>query len=130
MFRDSRRAYESGARSATTNRELESAALSKAARQLDDVRRAWAAADRPRRLEEALTYNRRLWTFFQGELAASDHPMPRELRVDILRLSAFVDRRTMEVFADPQPQKLAALIEINRQLAAGLAAREPGAAAA
>lgn len=120
MLRDPRRAYESGARSATSNRELESAALSKAARQLEAVRVAWDASGREARLHQALAYNRRLWSFLQGELLAPDHPLPRELRVDLLRLSGFVDRRMMEIQADPAPEKLRALIEINRQIAAGL----------
>lgn len=121
MMRDPRRAYENGARSATSNRELESAALSKAARQLEAVRQSWDAAERESRLEQALAYNRRLWSFLQGELMAPDHPLPRPLRVDLLRLSGFVDRRTIEIQADPAPEKLQALIEINRQIAAGLA---------
>ncbi len=123
MFRNPRHAYESGARSATNNRELESAALFKAARLLEEVRASWPAEDR---LEEALAYNRRLWTFFQGELSAPEHPLPRALRVDLLRLSSFVDRRMIEVMANPSPDKLVALIEINRQIAAGLSQRTTG----
>ncbi len=127
MFRNPRHAYESGARSATNNRELESAALFKAARLLEEVRQNWPADER---LQEALQFNRRLWTFFQGELAAPEHPLPRALRVDLLRLSTFVDRRMIEVVASPSPDKLVALIEINRQIASGLAQRQAGQAVA
>jgi len=37
-----------------------------------------------------------------------------------LRLSAFVDKRTFQVMAEPSPDKLQALIDINRNIAAGL----------
>lgn len=127
MFRSPRHAYESVARTSTSNRDLESAALYKAARLLEEARQQWPAHAR---LDEALAYNRRLWTFFQGELAAPDHPMPREMRVNLLRLSSFVDRRMIEILASPSPDKLVALIDINRQIAAGLATRELGQPAA
>ena len=121
MFASARRAYESGTKAAPSGRELEAAALFKASRQLEACRQDWEAADRERRLDEALRYNQRLWTFFQGEWMAEDCPLPTGLRVNLLRLSAFVDRRTLELIAAPAPEGIRALIEINRQIAAGLA---------
>jgi len=40
--------------------------------------------------------------------------------VDLLKLSAFIDRRILETMADPSPEKLTAIININRNIAAGL----------
>ena len=120
MFTNARQAYEQGAKTAVTNRQLEAAALTKCAQMLESCKRGWNDADRPDRLDEALRHNLRLWTLFQSELARQDHEMPVELRVNLLRLSAFVDKRTFQVMAEPSPDKLQALIDINRNIAAGL----------
>ena len=120
MFRDARRAYETGARTSQSNRELEAEALFKAARKLEHARQHWHTPERDALLLEAVRYNQRLWTFFQGELASPSHPLPRALRHDVLRLSTFVERRLLEVLGQPDPARLAVVIEINRQLAHGL----------
>ena len=99
MFASARRTYESGSKAAPSGRELEAAALYKSARQLEGCRRDWGAPDHDQRLEEALRFNQRLWTFFQSEIAADDCALPRELRRNLLQLSVFVDRRTFEVMA-------------------------------
>jgi len=125
MFASARSTYESGTKAAPSGRELEAAALYKSARQLEGCRRDWDAPNHAQRLEEALRFNQRLWTFFQSELAADDYELPRELRRNLLKLSAFIDRRTFEVMAAPSPEALQALIEINRNIAAGLAAHAP-----
>jgi len=46
--------------------------------------------------------------------------LPWNVRQDILNLSLFVDKRIFEIMAFPAPEKLTALIKINRNLAAGL----------
>jgi flagellar protein FlaF len=120
MARSALDAYRSAEQAAVSGRELEATALFKAARQLEGVQRNWEAADRDARLDEALRYNTRLWTFFQGELAEPDHPLPIELRKNLLELSKYVDKRTFEVMAFPEPAKLQVLININRQIAMGL----------
>jgi flagellar protein FlaF len=125
MFTSPRSAYDQGARTAVTNRQLEAAALLKCARMLEDCCQTWEEPDSLQRLEEALRQNMRLWTLFQTELSRQDHEMPMDLRVNLLRLSQFVDRRTMEVMAAPGPQKLQPLIEINRNIAAGLSVTPP-----
>jgi flagellar protein FlaF len=123
MFSNAARAYEEGGKTTASSRELESSALFKAARILETCQRTWNQEDRPARLAEALRYNLRLWTLFQVELSQPENELPRDLRVDLLRLSAFVDQRTFEIMAEPRPEKLQALIDINRQIASGLAAK-------
>ena len=120
MYGSARRAYESGAKSAPSGRELEAAALFKAARQLEACANAWEQPGRAAQLDEALRYNQRLWTFFQGELLADGCVLPQDLRANLLRLSAFIDRRTFEMIARPTRVGLRALIEIDRHIAAGL----------
>jgi len=122
MFGSVQAAYEAGRKTSLSSRELEAAALFKAARILEVCRQEWDAPGSRERLGEALRQNLRLWTFFQAELSRPDHEMPVDLRRDLLRLSAFVDQRTFELMAHPKREKLQALVEINRQIASGLAA--------
>jgi flagellar protein FlaF len=115
------RAYESVSSTTTqSGREIEATVLTKAARKLKKCQEDWDAPDRNNRLEEALKYNQRIWSIFQSELSREDHQLPKQLRLDILRLAAFIDRRIFETMAFPAPDKLNIVIDINNNLAAGL----------
>jgi flagellar protein FlaF len=103
-------------------RELEAAVLNKAATLLEDVVGHWNEDEDHALLDNALRYNQTLWSVFQAELLDEANPLPPELRQNILSLSTFVDRRTFEVMAYPEPAKLDILIKINRSLADGLLA--------
>lgn len=122
MYNDAKHAYEAGDKATGSNRKLEATALLKMARLLEEAKRSWSTPSGRSMLVEALRKNQRLWTLFQTELAQPDHEMPSDLRVDLLKLSAFVDRRTFEVMARPEPEGVQVLIDINRQIALGLAA--------
>jgi flagellar protein FlaF len=114
------RAYESVSKATQSGREIEAAVLTKAAVKLKECQDDWDAPDRDNRLEEALKYNQRIWSIFQSELSREDHELPKKLRLDILRLAAFIDRRIFEALAFPEPEKLNIVININNNLAAGL----------
>ena len=101
-------------------REAEAALLMKAAALMKHVQTHWAAPDRSERLEKALRYNQRLWTFFQVTLADEKNPLPVTLRKNVLRLSAIIDRRIFDTLVAPTPEKLDLLININTNIAAGL----------
>jgi flagellar protein FlaF len=103
-----------------SDREVEAAALTKAASLLQFCQENWEAPDRHRCIAEALEFNQKLWSIFQSSLVSPEHPMPLELRQNILRLSIFIDNRIFEIMADPAPQKLTAIIQISQNLAAGL----------
>jgi flagellar protein FlaF len=120
MFADPRQAYDTAMRTSVSGRELEARALSKAARQLEECMQDWDSPGRAERLDQAIRFNQRLWTFFQTELARPDHPLPVELRVNLLRLSQFIDRRSFDVTANPNPSALKALVDLNRQMAEAL----------
>jgi flagellar protein FlaF len=114
------RAYETVDKATMSGRKLEAAVLTKAAQKLKRCQDNWNATDLDKKLEEALKFNQRIWSIFQGELARKDHPLPKKLRLDILRLGAFVDRRILETIAYPSPEKLNIVVDINNNLAAGL----------
>lgn len=101
-------------------RGIEAEVLTKAARKLRECQDNWEAAVIDNTLEEALKYNQQVWSIFQAELSNDDHPMPKKLRSDIMKLSAFIDRRILETMASPSADKLCIVIRINENLAAGL----------
>ncbi len=117
-------AYAAAARTAQTvvsPRELEASLLIKAATRLQSVADDWAGREGD--LDEALTYNRRLWTLLVTAVTAEDNPLPVGIKTNILGLANFIFNHTFRVAADPQPQRLGILININREIAAGLRGR-------
>jgi flagellar biosynthesis activator protein FlaF len=111
-------AYQQTAKTIESPREREAALLSKAAISFQRIRDDWDSglAD----LSDALTFNRKLWTVFLTSVTREDNPLPAQARQNIANLGIFVMNQTRELMIEPVPQKLDALININRQLAAGL----------
>ena len=125
MAHNALQAYEAAAKTTNSSRKLEASILFKAARQLQACQAAWDAPDSETRLQEALRYNQRLWTVFQTALVRPDHPLDPQMRLNLLTISAFVDRRTFELLSRPDREKVQALIDINRNLASGLSTDPP-----
>ncbi len=112
-------AYQSIEKSTLTGRELEANVLTRVADMLVQARQA-DESQRGEQIEHAVRHNLRVWTLFQAELLDPEHPLPPEVRQNLLNLTAFIDKRSLELIADPQPEKLDILIAINRNIAAGL----------
>lgn len=113
------------ARVATTSaspRDIEAQALLKAANKLQDiVNNADATKEQA---TEALMFNRKLWTIFLSEaLRDENNPQPIEVRQNIANIGIFVLTQTLALQLSPQPEHIKPLIEINRNIAAGLAGR-------
>ncbi len=98
-------------------RESEGRALLEAAHRMSAAQKG---ADNPEALRTAARLNWRLWTIFQAEISKPDSPMPAEIRTNMLNLCNFIDKRMVDILADPKPQLLDVLINVNRQIAAGL----------
>ncbi len=92
---------------------------------------AWALLESARALEDAKTKGReellaavrrnwRLWTIFQTSLLDKDCPMPEEPRRNLLTLADAIDRHTVRILAEPLPEHLDLLVNINRQIGEGL----------
>lgn len=124
MLKTGIEAYREVQKTTMSGRELEASVLVKAAHKLKNCRDNWDTPDILERLDEALKYNQRLWSFFQAELSRPNHPMPKKLREDLLSLSLFIDKRIFEVMVSPSPERLDILININLNIAAGLSAKE------
>lgn len=114
-------AYGAVAKQIANPRELEADLLLKAAARLQGIHDSW---DRKRReLDDALLYNRRLWSIFLTSVTSSDHPLPLAVRQNVANLGLFVMNQTVSIMHDPQPAQVSSLISINRELAAGLLGR-------
>lgn len=124
MYAQQLETYANVHKTTLSGRDLEAAVLNKAALKFQYVQENWDAKNRDDKLDEALRYNQLIWNVFQAELAKPENPLPKKLREDILSLSLFVDRRTFETTAFPSKDKLSILININRNIAAGLS-KEP-----
>ena len=117
-------AYKNVARQTSSPRELEASLLLQAASRLQAVQESWDSDIRVRaKLDDALLYNRKLWSVFVSDMADVNHPMPRELRQNFVNIGIFVMNHTVAVMSNPQPERLGSLININREIAAGLLGR-------
>lgn len=112
-------AYGNTAKQTSSPRELEADLLLKAAARLQAVRDAW---DKDL-VADALLYNRKLWTVFMSTAVDGTNPLPAAIRQNVANLGIFVMGQTMETISDPKPERLNPLININRELAAGLMGR-------
>jgi flagellar biosynthesis activator protein FlaF len=121
-------AYGAVARQVASPRELEADLLLKAAARLQAVDDGWddkacddkACDDKRAELESALLHNRKLWSIFLTSVLEPDHPMPPDIRQNIANLGLFVMKQTVAILGEPERASLATLININRELAAGL----------
>ena len=68
----------------------------------------------------ALRLNWRLWTIFQADVASDENPLPPGIKANILSLSVFIDKHTVGALTEPEERRLDVLININRNVAAGL----------
>ena len=63
-----------------------------------------------------------MWNVFVNSVTREDSKLPRELRQNVANLGLFVMKHTVTVQSRPEARKLDVLININRELAAGLRA--------
>ncbi len=97
-------------------RQLEADLLVRAAAKLQSVHDDWASGG----LSDALTFNRRLWTILATSATSEENPLPLQVKQNIGNLAIFIFNRTVSIESEPEPTKLASLITINREIAAGL----------
>ena len=114
-------AYARTSQTTSSPREIEAQALLKAARQLQEVQTNWAGPGQA--MENALLFNRRLWSIFMSAVESNDSEQTMEIRQNIANIGVFVLKQTVEMQTNPDPAKLKSLIDINCNIAAGLSGR-------
>jgi flagellar biosynthesis activator protein FlaF len=92
--------------------------LLKSAARLQGIKDSWPT--RETELQDALLANRKIWTVFVTAMSSEDCKLPNLIRSNIVNLGMFVFNRTLQMAVDARPEQLTALIDINRNLAAGL----------
>ena len=114
-------AYARVATATSSPRDIEAQALLKAANKLH------AAMTDPdatyTQMSEALIYNRKLWSIFLSDAQRDENPQPLQVRQNIANISVFVLSQTAALQISPQREHFKPLIEINRNIAAGLSGR-------
>lgn len=115
------KAYGVVAQQTASPRDLEAQLLLKAASRLQAVHDHWEG--QRSNLDSALLFNRKLWTVFLTSATSKDNPLPAEVRQNVANIGIFVMNQTLAMMGNPQREQLPSLININRELAAGLRAR-------
>jgi flagellar protein FlaF len=114
-------AYARVANTTASPRENEAKALLMAANKLQAV---MANADATfEQMSAALVFNRKLWTIFLSEAQRDENPQPLDVRQNIANIGVFVLSHTAALQISPQRDHFKPLIEINRNIAAGLGGR-------
>jgi flagellar biosynthesis activator protein FlaF len=119
-------AYAQTAQKTAGPRELEAQLLMRAAQKLQAVMSGLVTDSEEMR--EAIRYNRKLWTILSTSATAAENPLPPQIKQNIGNIAMFVLPQCVELEMIPNPQRLGSLININRELAAGLSSVAPAAA--
>ena len=117
MSRDKVAAYQQQQKRNLTPREVEAMAFTKAALMLEDAKKH---AGNVTEYSKALRFNHLLWTIIQADLTDPENQLPPEIKANVMSLSIFVDKQTTKALRSHTPTDLDVLININRNLAAGL----------
>lgn len=118
MYNQGAQAYLRTQQTTASPRELEASLLIKAAARLQSIRDDWGMARE--QLDDAVTYNRKLWTILATSATRGDNPLPQDVKNNVANLAAFIFSHSMRILSDPTPEKLSTLISINANIAAGL----------
>lgn len=114
-------AYGKVATQISSPRQMEANLLLQAASQLQTIRDRWDS--RGSELNAALDNNRKLWSLLVNTVTRPENPLPAEIRQNVANIGIFVIKHTMATMANPKPENLGSLININRELASGLLSR-------
>jgi len=112
--------YAKNAQETGNPRELEAQLLMRAASKLQAVKDGEVTGNMS--IISAVRYNRRLWLVFADALTKAENKLPPEIKRNVTSLAMFVlnRSRTIETAAEPNPERVGVLININREIAAGL----------
>jgi len=115
MSNDALNAYDSSTKTSETGNETDAAVLEKAALMLEFVKKDPQSED----FTNALKYNQLIWTTIQTEMN-DEHPLPDQIKANLISLAIFIDKQTYKSFAERKPELLDVMININRNIAIGL----------
>jgi flagellar protein FlaF len=116
-------AYAKTAQATGSPRELEAQLLLRAAAKLQAIKDAGIGEDGE--AVSAIRYNRRLWLVFASSIGKPENPLPQQIKLNVANLANFIISHSMRLETDRTgaPERWGALININREIAAGLRAQ-------
>jgi flagellar protein FlaF len=116
-------AYSKNAQKTGHPRELEAQLLMRAAAKLQAIKDGEPAETDG--FLSALRYNRRLWIVFASSIGKAENPLPREVKQNVANLANFIVNHSMKLEFDrtAAQDRVGVLININREIAAGLRAQ-------
>lgn len=117
MSKDKVAAYAQQQKRNLSPREVEAMAFTKAAVLLEEVKGKTNSIEE---YAKALRFNHLLWTIIQADLTEPENQLLNEIKANIMSLSIFVDKQTTKAMRTSSAADLDVLININRNLAAGL----------
>ncbi len=114
-------AYTQNRKASLSGRDIEVAVLEKAAMNFRLLVKNWDEGQAfNRKLDEAVKFNQRIWDIFQSDWKSDECALPIDVRQNLLSLSVFVRKASLDLVAYPTRQKLEVLIGINENIANGL----------
>ena len=115
-------AYAKTAQATGSPRELEAQLLLRAAAKLQAIK---DTENGDGDAVSAIRYNRRLWLVFANSIGKPENPLPREIKMNLANLANFIIHHSMKLESDNThaQERVGVLININREIAAGLRAR-------
>ena len=117
MSKDKVAAYAQQQKRNLSPREVEAMAFTKAAVLLEEAKSKIGNIEE---YSKALRFNHLLWTIIQADLTEPENQLPNEIKANVMSLSIFVDKQTTKAMRSTSTTDLDVLININRNLAAGL----------
>jgi flagellar biosynthesis activator protein FlaF len=122
--------YDDMQRETLEGRELEASVLFRAAQKLRHCARTWEndpTGEFNDNLTDSLQFNQRLWSYLQAELSDPGNALPETLRLNLLRLGKFIDKRIFTLFAGGGTvEDLLSIARVNERIAEALqAAKAP-----
>lgn len=124
---DATRTYAKNAQQTGSPRELEAQLLMRAAARLQAVRDGSLAKSED--VVSALRYNRRLWILFGGSVGRAENPLPVTVKQNLVNLANFIVKHSLslETSTEGTADRVGVLININREIAAGLRTQQQAA---
>lgn len=117
---DATKAYAKNALQTGSPRELEAQLLMRAAAKLQAIQDG--SLSKSEEVVSALRYNRRLWILFGGSVGRPENPLPVQIKQNLANLANFIIKHslTLETSTESTAGSVGVLININREIAAGL----------
>ncbi len=101
-------------------REMEAAVLEKAATYFRRAQNTMTTGKFGDELEQAFDFNKKIWDVLRADWQNPDSHLPKNVRQDLLSLSVFMTKKSLEFRANPNPASLNIFIQILESLVKGL----------